>query len=128
MGLIAQLLQDIPAAARYRSELEAMENEIERLKADNARLTDELAYFTDRWESLDGAAVDTLVYLAQVEHGNAEQIAQANRVNIQIVETYLDHLLKGEYVHPVINGSASHYGLANKGRRYLRERGLLVRR
>ncbi len=35
--------------------------------------------------------------------------------------------LKEEFVQPVLNGEAHRFGLAHKGRRYLRERGLLKR-
>lgn len=126
MGVIAQLLKEVPAAQKYRPQLEALEAELDRLKAENARMGAELARFIDRWETLDGDALDTLRYLSRCERGSAAEIAQANRVNIQIVETYLKQLVAGEYVQTHANGGSPCFGLAQKGRWYLEERGLLA--
>lgn len=125
MGLIADLLKEIPAAAKYRPALEAMEKENELLKAENAELKEEVAQFIPRWHTLDGDAVKTLVYLSQYESGHAGEIAQAYQLNIQIVEMYLNNLAAGGYIHAPLNGAGPHHALAQKGRRYLRERGLL---
>ena len=125
MGLIADLLKEIPAAAKYQPGLDAMEKENALLKAENAALKEELAQFNQRWETLDGDALKTLVYLSQYERGHASEIAQAYQLNIQIVEMYLNHLVEGGYIHAPLNGEARHHGLAQKGRRYLHERGLL---
>lgn len=124
MELIADLLKEIPAAAKYRSGLEAMAKENERLKAENAELQEELAQYIQRWDTLDGDAVKTLVYLSQYERGHASEIAQACQLNLQIVEMYLNNLAAGGYVHAPLNGEEPRHGLAHKGRRYLRERGL----
>lgn len=125
MGLIADLLKEIPAAAKYQPALVAMENENALLKAENAELQEELAQYTQQRNTLDGDAVKTLVYLSQYERGHAGEIAQAYQLNIQIVEMYLNNLVEGGYIHAPLNGQAPHHGLAQKGRRYLRERGLL---
>lgn len=125
MGVTAELLKEIPAAEKYRGRLEALEAEVERLAAENAQLKTELARYIDRWETLDGDALETLLYLSRNERGNAVEIAKANKVNIQIVETYLKQLVTCEYVHAHANGEAPHFGLAHKGRWYLEERGLL---
>ncbi|MGE5524524.1 MAG: hypothetical protein ACM3SS_12485 [Rhodospirillaceae bacterium] len=125
MGVTAELLKEIPAAEKYRGRLEALEAEVERLAAENAQLKTELARYIDRWETLDGDALDTLLYLSRNERGNAVEIAKANKVNIQIVETYLKQLVTCEYVHAHANGEVPHFGLAHKGRWYLEERGLL---
>lgn len=125
MSVIADLLREVPAAAQYRAALEELEQENERLKAENDELKQELGQVIDRWETLDGDALNALVYLSQNERGNALQIAQAYRVNIQIAETYLRQLATLQYVHTHANGEAPHYGIARKGRWYLKERGLL---
>ncbi len=125
MGLTAELLKNVPAAAEYRARLEALEAELDRLKAENAELKTELSRYIDRWETLDGEALNTLLYLSRRERGHPVEIADANKVNIQIVETYLRQLVSCEYVHAHANGEAPHYRLADKGRWYLRERGLL---
>lgn len=42
MGWIADLLKEIPSAARYKSELEAMETENASLKSEAAKLRQEI--------------------------------------------------------------------------------------
>lgn len=121
---ITQLLKDAPAAAPYRVRLETLAREHAELKAENARLQDELAWFIPQWDTLDGDAVCTLQYLARVEGAQPPEIAAANCVNIQIVETYLAYLAKGQYVQAPANGG-SHFNISAKGRRYLGDRGLL---
>lgn len=124
MDWITQLLKDAPAAAPYRARIETLAREHAELKAENARLQDELAWFIPQWDTLDGDAVRTLEYLARVERAQPPEIAAANQVNIQIVESYLVYLAKGQYVQPPLNGGP-HFNISAKGRRYLSERGLL---
>jgi DNA-binding transcriptional ArsR family regulator len=125
VGLIADLLKEIPAAAKFKLGLDAMETENERLKAENAELQEELEHYTQKWVTLDEGALKTLMYLSQYERGHAGEIAEAYELNIQIVEMYLNVLVEGDYVRAPLNGEKPHYGLARKGRRYLHERGLL---
>jgi hypothetical protein len=124
VGLIADLLKEVPAAAKYRVELEAMERENAGLKAENERLNEELSAFVDRWETLDAEAVRTLEYLSRHEGGQPHEIATAYQLHVQVVDAYLKHLAERDYVVPPLNGEPR-YGLAHKGRRYLRGRGLL---
>lgn len=125
MGFIADLLREFPAAQKYKSQLHALEKENDQLKTENTALKDELAQYIDQWATLDGPAVNALIYLSHYECGNATQIAEAYQMNIQIAETYLKHLELEDYVQRHANGEAAHYGLAHRGRRYLRERGFL---
>ncbi|MGE0559285.1 MAG: hypothetical protein AB7E73_12135 [Burkholderiales bacterium] len=120
---ITQLLKDAPAAAPYRAQLETLAREHAELKAENARLKDELAWFIPQWDTLDGDAVRTLEHLSRVERAQPPEIAAVNKVNIQIVESYLVYLAKGEFVHPPLNGEP-HFRISAKGRRYLNDRGL----
>ena len=124
MDWITQLLKDAPAAAPYRAQLEELAREHTELRTENARLRDELAWFIPQWETLDGDAVRTLEYLSGVEHARPPEIAEANRVNIQIVESYLLFLARGQYVQAQAGGGP-HFHISAKGRRYLSERGLL---
>ena len=102
-----------------------MERENAVLKAENARLNEELSAFVDRWETLDAEAVRTLEFLSRNDGGHADEIASAYQLNIQVVDAYLKHLAERDYVVPPPNGEPR-YGLAHKGRRYLRGRGLLA--
>jgi hypothetical protein len=123
VGWIADLLKEVPAAAKYRAQLDEMEQENRRLKAENGELSEELAQFIHSWVTLDWDAVRTLVYLAQHERAHASEIAQAYEMNAHLVESHLNYLVAGHFVHAPVNGEPCH-SLAHKGRRYLRERGL----
>lgn len=124
MKAIADLLKEFPAAGKYRAELEALVAENERLKAENTVLRHDPSHFCERWESLDGDAVMTLIQLAQREHGNPAEIAATGEVNIQLAESYLKFLASREFVH-THPGGESRYRIGQKGRRYLHERGLV---
>jgi hypothetical protein len=121
--LIADLLKEIPTSSPYQAALLEMQQENSRLKAENAELKEELAQFINNWETLDWDAVRALIYLSEHEHGHAQEIAGACPMHIQIAESSLSYLAKGGFVHAPLNGEPR-YGLAHKGRRYLRERGL----
>ena len=122
---MTSLLNEVPAAAPYRAQLETLAREHAELKAENERLHDELSWFIPKWDTLDGDAVRTLEYLSRVERGHAQEIAAANRVNIQIAESYLLFLVKLHHVRAA-DGSTTHFQILERGRRYLRDRGLLT--
>lgn len=130
MGLVAKLLQQVPAAAKFRPKLEALENELSQLRAENARLQEDLAQTINQWETLDGPQVNALQYLAARKRGHAAEIASAIVVNIQIAETSLVFLQKCGYVKAAesgdkpLRGKRTQFCLSPKGTRYLRERGL----
>lgn len=124
MEWITQLLQEVPAAAQYRAQLESLARAHAELKEENIRLQDELAWFIPQWDTLDGDAVRTLEYLSRVKCAPPPEIAAANQVNIQIVESYLSYLVRGQYAHAPA-GDGLQFNISIKGRRYLRERGLL---
>lgn len=130
MGVVTTLLKQVPAAAKFKSRLEALENEVTGLRAENARLQIELAQYIEQWETLDGPQVNTLQYLATHTRGHAAEIAKAIAVNIQIAETSLVFLLKCGYVTSAASdgkpahGKRAQYRLAGKGSRYLHSRRL----
>lgn len=124
MEWMTKMMNDVPATAPYRVQLESLAREHAELKAENLRLSDELAWFIPQWDTLDGDAVRTLEYLSCVERGQPPEIARANQVNIQIVESYLVYLVKGQFVQCAANGE-QHFHISAKGRRYLSDRGLL---
>lgn len=127
MGVVATLLKQLPAAAKYKSKLLAMETELAQLRAENAALKDELAQYLEQWETLDGPQVTTLQYLAVKTHGHAAAIAKATLINMQIAHSSLDFLAQHRYVAaaPPKRGSPANFKLAPKGERYLRGRGML---
>ena len=130
MGVVATLLKQVPAAAKFKPKLEALENELSHLRAENARLQEELAQYINQWETLDGPQVNALQYLAAHKQGHAAGIATAIDVNIQIAETSLVYLLKCGYVMAAeggskpVRGKQAKFCLSPKAMRYLRERGL----
>ena len=126
MSVVATLLKQVPAAAKFKSKLEALEHERVALRAENARLQEDLAQYINQWETLDGPQVNTLQYLAAHTSGHAADIAKAIAVNIQIAETSLVFLQKCAYVNDdkATRGRKARFCLSAKGVRYLRERGL----
>lgn len=110
--------------------LAALKKEITQLRAENARLQEELAQYIEQWETLDGPQVSALQFLAVNVEGHATQIARAVSINIQIAETSLAFLRQYDYVRPasgarrVAAGNKAKFLLSPKGLRYLRERGL----
>lgn len=61
MEWMQELLGAVPAAAKYRAELEQMAVENAGLKAENAHLKTELAQYIEQWETLDGDAENAAV-------------------------------------------------------------------
>ena len=114
------------AAAKYRAELETLARENARLHGENTELKNELAQYIEQWETLDGDAVRTLQYLAQGAYASADAIARTHNMNFQIAEMYLHFLVKHAYVAAPGATAQSGYDLTPKGRRYLRDRGLLT--
>lgn len=126
MGVVTTLLKQVPAAAKFKAKLQALEQELVALRSENARLQEDLAQYINQWETLDGPQVNTLQYLAAHTSGQAVDIAKAIAVNIQIAETSLVFLLKCAYVTEVkaARGKKAEFCLSAKGTRYLRERSL----
>jgi predicted transcriptional regulator len=121
-----ELLGTVPAAAKYRAELETLARENARLHGENTELKNELAQYIEQWETLDGDAVRTLQYLAQGAYASADAIARTHNMNFQIAEMYLHFLVKHAYVAAPGATAQSGYDLTPKGRRYLRDRGFLT--
>jgi hypothetical protein len=101
--------------------LQKLQKEVVRLRAENARLTNELAQYVEQWETLDGPQVSTLIYLSRHVHGYAAAIASDIAANIQIVETSLVFLEKCQYIVQAASAAKSardkkqRFSLASKG-------------
>ncbi len=127
MGVVATLLKQVPAAAKFGPKLQALEDELTRLRAENVALRDELDRYLEQWETLDGPQVSTLQYLAANAQGRAAEIARAAAINVQIADSSLIFLASHRYVQlaqTAARGGKPRYALAPRGERYLRERGL----
>jgi hypothetical protein len=138
VGVVATLLKQEPAAAKFTPKLDALAGEHAHLRAENARLQKALAEYITQWETLDGPQVSVMQYLAAHERGHAAQIAKAINVNIQIAETGLAFMQQCACVCVADAAGAAggtqkgaskrkpgQYCLTAKGTRYLRERGLI---
>ncbi len=129
MGAAGKKSRQAPAVG-VKLKLAALENEVASLRAENARLTQELEQYIEQWETLDAPQVSTLAYLCKHGHGTAPAIARDIGANIQIVESSLVFLLNLQYVRRAAataksaRGKMPAFSLAPKGVRYLKSRGL----
>lgn len=133
MGWIADLLQEIPSAARYKSELEAMEKQNATLKSEVTNLRQEIQRRNEiiqREKSnnsrLEEIKEKILQLLSIHEEADIEQILHALSANVQVVTFHLTELEDLNLVHPsyIINSPVI-WSIAHKGRKYLITHGLL---
>lgn len=137
MGWIADLLQEVPSAARYKAELEKLESDHEVLKADNAHLRAELDAAKLEIDELkqakevhgsDRPEIETqmLALIAMHTAMSAGEIAAATGQGTEAAQFHLDELFEARFVK---SGQGQDYetvwGLNHEGRRYLIERGLM---
>jgi predicted transcriptional regulator len=114
------------SAARPRQDanVEKLKQKIATLEAENAGLKREIEQYLEKWETLDGDAVNALIYLSRHETALPKEVAKGNGVNLQIADSYLKFLSRHDYVRaPATAGKP--YSILHKGVRYLEERGLL---
>ena len=134
MGWIADLLKEVPTAAKYKADLETMERENAQLKAANAALRSEVERLRATGHSsssvlnnLSQAAESVLVYVAEHEESSASQIAYATGLGKNEVEMHLEDLLDTKQVNARYTmGREPEYYLEQAGRRYLHARGKLA--
>lgn len=134
MGWIADLLKEIPSAARYKSELEAMEKQNASLKTENENLRNEIQRRDAEAQKgkshgsrLEEIKEHLLQLLAKHSNFTEEQISRAMEVNVQLVTFHLTELEDKRFVH----GSYStiedtEWSIAHDGRGYLIRHGLLA--
>ena len=113
-----------PARSSQNAALEKLRQHVALLEAEIAGLNTELAQYIEKWETLDGDAVNTLAYLYRNPRARPKEIARANQVNPQIVDSYLKFLAQHHYVRAP-NKAGQAYTVLQKGERYLEQRGLL---
>ena len=101
-----------------------LKQKIAALQAENAELKIELEQYIEKWETLDGDAVQALIYLSRHKACTSRDMAKANGVNVQITDHYLKFLAEHHYARGAAAGKT--YTILHKGMRYLEDRGLLA--
>ena len=142
MGWIADLLKEIPSAARYKSELEAMEKEnaalkakVNVLEAENVNLRQEIQRRDDtiqkeetHGQHLEEVREKLLVALSAGRELQADQLAQALGIGEQLATFHLNEMKEVRLVSAVMfyTGRPSLWRIAQEGRSYLVAHGLLT--
>ena len=134
MGWISDLLKEIPSAARYKSELEAMEKKNAELKSEVAMLREEIQrreYISEKeitfGKRLEEIKEKILMLLSQHEELQAEQISRQLNIGSQLVTFHLEELKDSEMVNDYYAvGSPVYWGIIQGGRAYLVRHGLLA--
>jgi hypothetical protein len=134
MGWIADLLKEVPSAARYKTELEELATEHEALKQENVSLKSALEKANAELAALrPGAGGDLgpekekiLQLLSERERLSPQAIASACGMGVELANFHLEELFDSDHVTNVlVMGEGAYYFLDQKGRRYLVTRGLL---
>lgn len=133
MGWIADLLQEIPSAARYKSELETMEKKVISLEAENVNLRQEIQRRDDvvqkeksRSNSLSQDVEKILVCINRAENITPSQISRSVAIGKSVVEMHLEDLLESQYIcASYILNQEPEYSLQQQGRKYLHAHSLL---
>ena len=134
MGWIADLLKEIPSAARYKSELEAMEKENASLKSLVADLRQEIQKRDDivQKEKSHGSRLEEikekiLVALTQREELEAGQISRLLNIGSQLATFHLEELKNLDMVNDYYAvDSPVFWGIVQGGRAYLVRHELLA--
>jgi hypothetical protein len=134
MGWIADLLQEIPSAARYKAELESMEKENAKLKeqvalltAANQRLEAQAAQNSAAGPQLDKECELALLYVSKHARASAKNVAHAVAIPQARTDMHLVDLQEKLYVtkNYAWDDGDYFYSLMQDGRRYLNKKGLL---
>lgn len=133
MGWIADLLKEIPSAAKFKSDLEEMEKENKKLKEENQDLRRKLDLAERELEkekslinTLDPLAEEVLRFLTSVDEAQASQIASHLSKTKVLIETHLSNLNEMEYIEvQYLLGEDTRYFLNQKGRKYLHAKGFI---
>ncbi len=140
MGIIFDMLKDMPLSAVLRERLQDLEtkyNELEieksKLQDENAKLKSENGNLQARLRELSESSklcqdeIDILIFLSSCgTEPTAEMISQHLNLNLTKTEYYLKRMLK-KYVnsYDYVRGTPSEYYLLQKGREYLVENNLI---
>ena len=134
MGWLADLLKEIPSAARYKAELEQLTSEHAALKEENTKLKAALEKAnTELAASRPGAGAELgaekekiLRLLSERDRLLPEAIARACGMGVELTNFHLEELFDSHHVTNVlVMGEGAYYSLDQNGRRYLIAKGLL---
>ena len=133
MGWIADLLKEIPSAAKFKADLEEMEKENKKLKEENQDLRRKLDLAERELEkeksltnTLDPLAKEVLRFLTSVDEAQASQIASRLSKTKVLIEMHLSNLNEMEYIGVrYVLGKEPIYFLDQKGRKYLHTNGFI---
>lgn len=142
MGWIADLLKEIPSAARYKAELEEMEKENASLKVEKAVLQSQVADLrqeiqrrdevikkeTSHGQHLEEVREKLLVALSAGGKLQADQLAQAVGIGEQLATFHLNEMKEARLVSAAMfyGGRPTVWSIAQEGRSYLVAHGLLT--
>jgi len=113
MGWIADLLKEIPSAARYKSELEAMErenvqlktqiqvcqSEVEKLRQEIQRRDNVIQKEKSHDNLLEEIKVNILLFMSKHEETYVHNIAQSLNVGLQVAQFHLEELQDTDFVN-----------------------------
>lgn len=134
MGWLADLLKEIPSAARYKAELEQLASEHTALKQENATLKTALekanaeiaASRPGVGANLGPEKEKILRLLSERDRLPAQAIAAACGMGVELTNFHLEELFDSSHVTNVlVMGEGAYYSLDQNGRRYLVAKGLL---
>ena len=141
MGWIADLLKEIPSAARYKAELEAMEKENASLKSQISDLRQEIQRRDDviqkdksHGQRLEEFRENVLLFVSENSNLQTAQIISSFRGSEQRALFHLQELAKSNFVMAAYVSGSDMMGteppiytwsIGNPGLAYLNEHGLL---
>jgi hypothetical protein len=133
MGIITDILKDLPLSAVLREKLQELERKYVALEAENTRLKQENEELKSRLEEptrtgeLTEPEVRILVLLSSCNRELTPHIiASELGLSLTKAEYYLERMYdKHIYSHDYADGRPSEYYLIQKGRQYLIENGLI---
>ncbi|MBI3808011.1 MAG: hypothetical protein HY281_10960 [Nitrospirae bacterium] len=127
MGWIADLLKEIPSAARYKAELEAIEKENAVLKAQVSDLKQELQR-RDHGQRLEEIREKMLVLLIEDSWVPDSAVAKSLNIKVPLASYHLNELLDSGFIESCLPGIITkepNRRISQSGRSYLVSRGLL---
>jgi len=137
VGWIADLLKEIPSAARYKSDLEVLESEHAALKSENAVLQSKIEAAQEKVRQLEKEIQGDTgnlpeireKFLSALAHGalDTNDLAKQLGIGTEAVRFHAEEMVESKLIEgPSRPGMGLEFwSLEQKGRKYLMARGLL---